>query len=335
MNTKSGSRDFASVVQRFFSDYLLNQRNVSARTIAAYRDAFRLLLLHLQGQTHRSASELRFEDLDATAVLAFLRSLEEDRGNSARTRNARLAAIRSFAYYAASQEPTFLPAARQIRVIPMKRFRRPLIGFLSREQIQAILEAPNSATWSGRRDRAVFGTLYNTGARVSEIISVRVKDLSLEATPSLTLHGKGRKERVVPLWKHTAHVLRDWLRHINADQDGALFPGRSGRSLTRSAVEDRLRRAVAAASAVCPSLVTLRVSPHTIRHTTAMHMLQAGIDITVIALWLGHESPATTHTYIEADLTMKQHALGKLDPPRGRPRAYRAPDKLLQFLRAL
>ena len=335
MNSQIGCRDFSTVVQSFFSDYLMNQRNLSPRTIAAYRDTFRLLLEHLQTQTKRSASELSFEDLTAAAVLDFLHVLESSRGNSIRTRNARLAAIRTFAHYATAQEPTFLCAARQIRVIPLKRFPRPLLGFLSREEIQAIIDAPNLASWSGRRDRVLFATLYNTGARVSEIISVRMTDLNLDGVPSLVLHGKGRKERTVPLWKTTAHALRDWVRQVHPDDGDPLFPGRSGQALSRSGVEERLRRAVATAARSRPSLAKRRVTPHTIRHSTAMHMLQAGVDMTVIALWLGHESPATTHGYIEADLAMKQRALEKLGSPRSRRHVYRAPDKLLRFLQAL
>jgi integrase/recombinase XerD len=335
MNAQTGTRDFPTVVQRFFCDYLMNQRNVSPRTIAAYRDTFRLLLRELQTQSGKSASELEFPDLDAPAVLAFLRSIEKDRGNSIRTRNARLAAIRAFANYAASEETSFLATARQIRVIPMKRFDRPLIGFLSREEIQAILDAPTLDTWSGRRDRAMLTALYNTGARVSEIIAVRMKDICLDAAPSMTLHGKGRKERVVPLWKSTACLLRHWIKETDSEKDAPLFPGCRGQPLSRSGVEERLRRAVKSASAKCPSFSKRPISPHTFRHTTAMHMLQSGVDITVIALWLGHESISTTHMYIEADLAMKQKALDRLHAPGRQPHVYRAPDKLLEFLRAL
>lgn len=335
MSTPIGTPDFPTTVQRFFCDYLMNQRNVSPRTIAAYRDTFRLLLRDLQTRSGKSASELDFSDLDAPAILAFLRSLERDRGNSIRTRNARLAAIRAFVNYASTEETSFLSTARQIRVIPMKRFERPLIGFLSREEIQAILEAPNPDTWSGQRDRALLTTLYNTGARVSEIIAVKMKDICLDPAPAVTIHGKGRKERVVPLWKSTTCLLRHWIKKNNPLKDAPLFPGRRGQPLSRSGVEERLRRAVKGASAQCPSLSRHKISPHNFRHTTAMHMLQSGVDITVIALWLGHESISTTHMYIEADLAMKQKALDKLHAPARPPHVYRAPDKLLEFLRAL
>ena len=326
---------FASVVQRFFCDYLLTQRNVSPRTIASYRDTFRLLLRRLETRTHRSASDLSFAELDASAILDFLDWLEKDRGNCIRTRNTRLAAIRSFAQYASTQDLSFLAEARRIRLIPVKRFRRPLLGFLSREETQAILAAPDINSWSGRRDRALFATMYNTGARVSELISARVKDLNLTELPALVLHGKGRKERVVPLWKRTARLLKDWIRQLNLQDNGPLFPSRFGARLSRSGVEERLRRAVRAASVGCPSLATRSVSPHTVRHATAMHMLQSGVDITVIALWLGHESPSTTHQYVEADLAMKRAALEKLGPPPAGRRDRRHADKLLEFLRAL
>lgn len=335
MSAHETSDLFPCVVQRFFCDYLTDQRNVSPRTVASYRDTFRLLLRHLEARTHRSASGLDFGDLDAPAILGFLGWLEKDRGNSIRTRNARLAAVRCFAQYAATQEPSFLPAARQILLVPVKRWRRPLLGFLSREEMQAILDAPDVHSWSGRRDRALFATMYNTGGRVSEIISARLKDLRLRECPTLTLHGKGRKERVIPLWKRTARLLREWIREAGLQEDGPLFPGRFGAPLSRSGVEHRLRRTARAASACCPSLAKRSVSPHTLRHSMAMHMLQAGVDITVIALWLGHESPSTTHQYIEADLATKRTALDKLDPPAGKRRVRQHPDKLLEFLRSL
>jgi site-specific recombinase XerD len=217
----------------------------------------------------------------------------------------------------------------------MKRFERPLIGFLSREEVLAILDAPNLVTWSGQRDRALLTTLYNTGARVSEIIAVRMKDICLETAPAMSLHGKGRKERVVPLWKSTARLLRHWIKRTDSDKNAPLFPGSRSQPLSRSGVEERLRRAVKSASTQCRSLTKRPISPHTFRHTTAMHMLQSGVDITVIALWLGHESISTTHMYVEADLAMKQKALNKLHAPDGQPHVYRAPDKLLEFLRAL
>ncbi len=211
---------------------------------------------------------------------------------------------------------------------------RCALGYLSREEIQALLEAPDRSTPSGRRDAVLFAVLYNTGARVSEITGLRVSDVLLDRA-SLLLHGKGRKERVVPLWKSTASQLRAWLSRIERSPDAHVFPNRTGKRLSRSGVEHRLRVAVSTATLRCPSLAAKRVSPHTLRHTTAMHLLQAGADITVIALWLGHESTDTTHLYIEADLKMKQDALQRIDDPAPAPLRFQASNRLLAFLEAL
>jgi integrase/recombinase XerD len=216
----------------------------------------------------------------------------------------------------------------------MKRFDHHLLGYLTREEIDAIITAPGDSTRAGRRDQTMFSMFYNTGARTSEIIGLRVADISLERA-IVTIHGKGRKQRTVPLWKNTVARLREWLRQIGEDPMSPVFPNSRGQSLSRSGVESRLRRAVHVASQQCPSLHQRAISPHTLRHTTAMHLLQAGVDVTVIAIWLGHESTATTHRYIEADLAMKQRALEKLDEPDGQPRRYEVPDKLLQFLESL
>ena len=217
----------------------------------------------------------------------------------------------------------------------MKRFDRRLVHFLSREEVQAILDAPDASTWNGQRDRVLFGMFYNTGARVSELIGVKVGDANLERGGVVRLHGKGRKERVVPLWKATTRMLKQWLRRIDPDPSAPLFPNRAGQPLTRSGVESRLRIAVTKAEHECPALKHKRVSPHVFRHTTAMHLLQADVDIATIALWLGHESPATTHVYIQADLAMKEAALNKLQEPRARTGRYRADDEVLAFLKSL
>jgi site-specific recombinase XerD len=225
---------------------------------------------------------------------------------------------------------------QKILNIPLKRYDRPQLGFLSREEIRGILDTPDVSTWSGRRDRVMFATLYNTGARVSELVSAKVGDLSYDnSSASLLLHGKGRKERTVPLWKETARALRTWLREVAADAPSPLFPNMAGKFMTRSGVEYRLRSILASAGKRYPSLKNRRISPHTFRHTTAMHLLQSGVDITVIALWLGHESPVTTHMYVEADLIMKERALAKVQEPGNKQARYRASDKLLQFLEAL
>jgi site-specific recombinase XerD len=326
---------FPSLLQDFFSRRLLVQRNASARTVTSYRDTFCLLLSYAQRRTGKSPTDLLLADLDAPLVLDFLDHLETERQNSVRSRNARLAGIRSFLRYAALSDPASLPSIGRVLAIPTKRFERAVVGFLSREETEAILAAPDASTWSGHRDQVMLATFYNTGARVSEIIGLRVQDAHLDRSASLHIHGKGRKQRVVPLWKSTAANLREWLARTGQPAEAPLFPSRDGRPLSRSGVEDRLRVAVAAAAQSCPTLKGRQISPHTLRHTTAMHLLQSGVDITVIALWLGHESPATTHLYLEADLAMKERALKKLDqPPSGRQR-FRPGDSLLAFLESL
>lgn len=228
-----------------------------------------------------------------------------------------------------------LPVIQGVLAIPFKRFDRPLLGFLSRPEIESILNAPDGNTWSGIRDRTLFATLYNTGARVSEVIALSVADVALDGISSVRIHGKGRKQRSVPLWRTTAVQLRSWLPHIDSRPDRPLFPSCSGIRLTRSAVTARLQIAVQCATPNCPSLIGRRVSPHTIRHSTAMHMLQAGVDITLIALWLGHENPTTTHTYVEADLDMKQRALDALHSPELKRSRYQPGDRILKFLKSL
>lgn len=323
---------FPRLLQDFFVKRLLAERAASAQTLLSYRDAFTILLRYAEKRLGRAASALTLRDLDAPLVLDFLEHLERERGNAPRTRNARLAAIRSFMRYASLRDPTSLPIAQRVLAIPSKRFDRPLLGFLSRDEVQALLDAPDRSTWTGRRDATLLATIYNTGARVSEITSVRVADVLLDRQSAVLLHGKGRKERVVPLWKTTAAQLRVWIAGLDDGPNAPAFPNRAGRRLSRWGVRDRLRVAVERATARCPSLGGRRVSPHTLRHTTAMHLLQSGVDITVIALWLGHESPATTHLYVEADLAMKEAALRRLQPPRSKRVRFRADDRLLRFL---
>ena len=323
---------FPILLQDFFCQRLIAQRHASDRTIASYRDAFRLLLLYAKDRTRKTPDELTLTDLDAPLILGFLDHLEKRRGNSARSRNARLVAVRSFLRYASFRDPTALPTIQRVLAIPTKRFDKPLLGFLTLEEIQAILAAPNRSTWSGERDHVMLATAYNTGARVSEIIAVRVSDVVVDRRASVRIHGKGRKERLMPLWPKTAKLIKGWLKRIRRAPDAPIFPNRDGESLSRSGVEQRLHAAVEIAQESCPSLRDRRISPHTIRHTTAMHLLQSGVDITVIALWLGHESPATTHQYVEADLAMKERALKALQPPRTRSLRYRAPAKIMAFL---
>lgn len=326
---------FASLVERFFLDRLMAQLHASPQTVAAYRDTFRLVLAFAHRTLGKRPADLALADLDAPFVLEFLKHLEEERHNTIRSRNARLAAVRSFMHFVAFQEPGAVGLVQRVLSIPMKRFERPLIGYLTRPQIEAVLIAPDETTWIGRRDRMMLTVLYNSGARVSELIGLRRVDLVLDPTASVKILGKGRKERAVPLWPQTRTRLRLWLREIPSDPHTPLFPNRSGRHMSRVSLAERLALAVDGASRQHPELARQRVSPHVLRHSLAMHLLQSGVDLTVIALWLGHESPVTTHQYIEADLAMKTRALESLHAPASRPLRYRPPDRVLEFLRTL
>lgn len=327
--------DFAGLLQRFFAERLIQQQNASPRTVVAYRDTFRLLLTYAERVRGKPPDKLTLGDVDAALILDFLAHLETERHNTVRSRNARLAAVRAFAHYVALQCPPALQLAQQILAIPMKRFERPLLEYLARDEVQAILAAPDMSTWCGRRDRVMFTLLYNTGARVSEMIGIRVADVTLAAMSSVRLQGKGRKQRTVPLWKETAAEIRHWLKYADLRADQPLVPNRSRQPMSRTNVADRLALAITAATTQCPRLAGRRISPHSWRHTTAMHLLQAGVDITVIALWLGHESPVTTHGYVEADLAMKQRALDTLAPPETKRKRYRPSDAILKFLESL
>jgi site-specific recombinase XerD len=274
------------------------------------------------------------DDLDAPQVLAFLDDLERQRGNTTRTRNHRRAAIRSFLRYAAAN-PVLLPIVQRVLAIPAKRFERASVGYLTREQIQSILDSPDAATSSGQRDRVLLMLLYNTGARVSELAGLRIHDVSLESRRSVHIRGKGRKNRSVPLWRETVKMLRSWLRQLDGAPDSPLLPNARGNPMTRSGIAQRLKIAVNRATSKNPTLQAVRISPHIIRHTTAMHLLQSGVDLSVIAMWLGHETIQTTHQYLDADLESKKRALECLKPPRVR-RSSRAPaEDIVQFLRDL
>jgi len=335
MSPSPPSPSLGPFVQRFFLDRLVGQQNASPATIVAYRDTFRLWFRFAERELGRSPTALVLDDLRAQLVLKFLDHLEHERGNSIRSRNARLATIRSFARYIGYEEPTALPALQRILAIPRKRYATPVLGFLSREEIQTILDAPDVSTWSGRRDRALILTLYNTGARVSEAIGLNVKDFEPNRTPRVTFHGKGRKERTVPLWCNTAHMLTEWIQEQRAEASEPIFTNRQGARLSRSGFAYRLASAVHMASETCLSLRHRSISPHTIRHTTAMHLLQSGTDLAVIALWLGHESPTTTHGYLEADLAMKERALAGVEKPKTLSPRYKPADRVLAFLDGL
>ncbi len=335
MNRSADPPSFPKIVHDFFCAYLINQKNVSHQTVASYRDTFRLLLQFIRRRRKKEPSELILRDLNTELILEFLQYLEGERGNTLQTRNARLAAIRSFMKYAALRDPASLVGAENLLAIPFKRTESRLVGYLSTEEIRAILDAPDPSTWSGQRDRVMFATFYNTGARVSEICGLRLRDVDLDRSRSVNLHGKGRKERSIPLWKDTIAQIRQWLGRINSGSSAPLFPNRKGEHMTRSGVEDRLDKAVSAATAICPSLAGRIISPHVVRHTTAMHLLQSGISESVIALWLGHESVTTTHRYVQADLAMKERALSRLQEPTTTPFRYRPDDSLLAFLETL
>ena len=336
MSDPNPTPSFPILLQRFFVEHLGNQRAVSPRTIAAYRDTFRLLLGFAEAKIGKTPTRLILADLNAQLILDFLDHLEKERSNGVRTRNARLAALRSFLKYAAHYDLTALLVIEQVLAIPMKRFDRPVLGFLSREEMQAILDAPDAQTWAGERDRALFSLMYNTGARVSEAISLRVGDVIVDGAAVAYLHGKGRKDRSVPLWRRTAKMIHNWKRRLNCtgEQD-FLFPNRGGGCMARSNVTQRFELAVSTAAERYPQLARRSISPHTIRHTTAMHLLQSGVDISVIALWIGHESPATTHMYLQADLAMKERTLNRLQPMTASQGRYRPPDQLMQFLMSL
>jgi site-specific recombinase XerD len=315
-------------LQAFFAEHLLTHKRASPETIASYRDTFRLLLRFIQGKTGTEPSALPLAALDADAVLAFLDHLERDRGCSVRSRNNRLAAIRSFFRVVSLRVPDRLGQVTQVMAIPIKRGDKRLVHYLSRDEVKALLAAPDQTIWSVRRDHALLLTLYNTGARVSEIIALRREQVRLDtAAAHVELLGKGRKERVVPIWAETAQVLRAWFRERGDDGNGVAFPAARGRALSRDGVDHLLRRAVATAVAACPTLGAKKVLPHVLRHSTAMHLFQAGVDMAVIALWLGHESLETTHVCVEADLATKERALEKLAPMPGMPARYRADDQ--------
>jgi integrase/recombinase XerD len=323
------------VLEAFFTERLIRQRQASPQTIAAYRDAFRLLLGFAQARTGKPPCQLGLADLDAPLITDFLQHLETKRGNSARTRNARLAAIHSLFAYAALREPAHAALIARVLAIPPKRFDKALVTFLTQEETQALLATPDRTTRTGRRDYALLLTAVQTGLRVSEITALRCGDVTLGHGPHLRCRGKGRKERVTPLTAGTAAVLRTWISEHDGDPAGPLFPGPRGQPLSRSAIEHLLTRHTAAAVTRCPSLRSKKVSPHVLRHTAAMQLLHAGIDTTVIALWLGHESTETTQIYLHADMTIKERALARTAPPGTAPGRYKPPDALLAFLDTL
>lgn len=325
----------ATTLQAFFTDRLLRERHASPQTIAAYRDTWRLLLGFGAKRTGKSPSALDFEDIDAPLVCAFLDHLERDRGNSVRSRNARLAAIHSLFHYAAFRHPERADTIARVLAILPKRFERAIITFLTEAEVEALLAAPDHTSWVGRRDRALLLVAVQTGLRISELIALRCNDVYLGVGAHLVCHGKGRKERATPLTASVAKMLRAWLAERNAGPTASVFPTRTGKPLSRDAIEHRIALHAATAAAACPTLAKKNVTAHVLRHTAAMRLLEAGIDPTVIALWLGHERVDTTTIYLHAHLGIKERALARVQTPSARPSRYRPSDDLLTFLEAL
>lgn len=325
----------APTVQAFFTQRLIRERNASPNTIAAYRDTIRLLLTFAANRCGREPSMLDISELDADTVAAFLDHLQTQRGNSARTRNARLAAIHSLYRYAALRHPEHAQDIQRVLSIPPKRTDRALVTFLDTPEIDALLAAPDRGAWTGRRDHALLMLAIQTGLRASELTGLNIADAQLAGAAHLTCQGKGRKQRITPLTKTTSAVLRVWLQERAGRPGDPLFPTIRGRRLSRDALERRLQIHVQRAASNCPSLNRKNVTLHTLRHTAAMQLLHAGVDTTVIALWLGHERVETTQIYLHADLALKEKALARTKPPDAKPGRYKPPDLLLAFLEAL
>jgi integrase/recombinase XerD len=327
--------NLALLVEGFFTERLMAQRRASPHTIASYRDTFRLLLTFAQERLHRAPSTLTLADFNAPFVASFLDELEKRRGNGARSRNIRLAAIRSFYRYAALETPEHSALIQRVLAIPRKRHTRPLIDFLVRPEIEALLSAPDRTTWVGQRDHAFLLVAVQTGLRLSELTGLRQQDVSLGAGAHVRCLGKGRKERATPLTKSATQVLAAWIKRQGGNASSFLFPSARGGRLSADAAQRLVGRHAQIAQSACPSLAKKRVTPHVLRHTAAMELLQAGVDRALIAIWLGHESVETTQIYLDTNLALKEEILAKTRPiktPAGR---YRPGDRLLEFLKSL
>ena len=325
----------APTLQAYMTDRLIRQRQASPHTVAAYRDAFKLLLAFAERHTGKPPSKLDVADLDAPLIGAFLEHLETRRGNSARTRNARLAAIRSLFRYAALRHPEDAAVIQRVLAIPPKRFDSSLVTYFSEEEIGALLAAADQATWSGRRDRAMLALACQTGLQASELVSLTIGDVHLGTGAHLSCLGKGRRQRITPLTAGTARLLQAWMAERAGLAADPLFPTRRGTRLSRDALERRLAKYAALAAGSCPTLAGKRVSPHVMRHSAVMRLVNAGVDIATVALWLGHQNVATTQIYVHADLALKERALARTAPNGIPPGRYRPSDKLLAFLDGL
>lgn len=325
----------AGTLQGFFTSYLIGQRRASPHTVASYRDTMRLLLRYAHTVTGKAPSLLDIDDLDAKLIGGFLDHLEHDRGNSVTTRNNRLAAIHSLFAFAAFEQPDHAQSIARVLAIPPKKTDKRLVSFLTGQEAEALLRAPDRATWTGRRDHAMILTAITTGLRVSELAAIATTDLHLGVGAHLRCQGKGRKERITPLTKETIEVITVWLAERRHTPGVALFPSRRGTPLTRDAVSARITRHTRTATGTCRSIEAKNVTPHTLRHTCAMRLLTAGVETAVIALWLGHESSETTQIYLHADLTIKERAIARTAPTGTKPGRYQPPDELLAFLESL
>ena len=325
----------APLLERFFTQRLMQQRQASSHTIGSYRDTFRQLLKFAERKLHKPPSRLNFEEVDAPLIVAFLDGLESRQGISARSRNLRLTAIHSFFRYAAFEAPEHSAQIQRVLAIPSKRFTRTLVNFLTRPEVDGLLAAPDRSTWSGRRDHAFLLVAVQTGLRLSEITGLKRDDLFFGMGAHLRVIGKGRKERCTPFAKSTTSVLRSWLKEPQRGEECILFPSARGERLSVHGVQYMLNKHRQTASARCPSLNGKRVTVHRLRHTMAMDLLQAGVDRAVIALWLGHESVETTQIYLEATLAMKETALAKTSPYSGKSSRFQPGDHLLGFLNSL
>lgn len=326
---------FPGLLQSFFTDRLMRQRQASPNTIASYRDSFCLLFEFAQQRLKKTPQNLTIKDLDAPFIGAFLDYLEKNRGNSARSRNVRLAAIHSFFKYIALHEPNHSALIQRVLAIPNKKYARKPIDFLTRPEIEALLAVPDQSRWAGRRDRTLLLLAVQTGLRVSELIGLTCQDISLSRGAHVRCKGKGRKERCTPLRKESVAALRVWLRERNGEPLNPLFPNARGGPLSRDGIEYLLAKHAAIARKKCPSLQKKRISPHVLRHSAAMDLLQHGVDRSVIALWLGHESVETTQMYIQANLKLKEQALAKTAPLDVRTGRYRPDNYILTFLKSL
>jgi len=326
---------FASLLERFFIERLRQQRHVSDHTVAAYRDTFHLLFKFAQETRHKPPCRLELSDFDADLISSFLNHIEQRRNNTERTRNLRLTAVRSFCQFACLHDPERCAHFQRILAIPYKRYLRREVNFLTRIEIEALLAAPDRSTWIGRRDHALLLLAVQTGLRLSELTSLHRTAVVLDGSPHVRCIGKGRKERGTPLTKQTVAVLKAWMREPPPRNTDVVFPTVQGGALSSDAVQHLLRKYVNNIRRTCPSLKLKRISPHVLRHSAAMELLHAGVDSTLIALWLGHESVETTQTYIHAHLALKEAALAKTNPPRTRPGRFKATDRVLQFLSGL